>query len=295
MKLLICTQAVDQNDPVLGFFHRWIEEFAKHAEQVTVVCLRKGEYHLPRNVSVYEIGKGNKMTRAVRFLRLVFKLRSEYDHVFVHMNPEYVVLGGWYWRLCGKKIALWYMHKSVNIKLRIAAYVADIIFTGSKESFRLPSAKLHVVGHGIDMDVFYPDASVVREGWALSLGRLTKSKRHDLAIDIAHRDGVELRIVGDGPERTALELYAHTKGARVQFLGGISHVQLGDIYRRAGYFIHTSETGSLDKVVLEALACGLPIHTNDPALKFLEHETPDYVRTNHSLQVLIPKLLSLLA
>ena len=30
MKLLICTQAADRDDPVLGFFYRWIEEFKKY-------------------------------------------------------------------------------------------------------------------------------------------------------------------------------------------------------------------------------------------------------------------------
>ena len=40
MKILIITQKVDQNDDVLGFFHGWIAEFAKHCEQVTVYFLR---------------------------------------------------------------------------------------------------------------------------------------------------------------------------------------------------------------------------------------------------------------
>ena len=46
MKLLIMTQAVDQNDPVLGFFHRWIEEFSRHCERVHVICLKEGEHSL---------------------------------------------------------------------------------------------------------------------------------------------------------------------------------------------------------------------------------------------------------
>ena len=32
MKLLIITQKVDSADPILGFFHQWVEEFAKHCE-----------------------------------------------------------------------------------------------------------------------------------------------------------------------------------------------------------------------------------------------------------------------
>src|SRR3989344_6741688 len=57
MRLLIVTQKVDKNDPVLGFFHRWIEKFAKNFERVTVICLGKGEYNLPANVKVLSLGK----------------------------------------------------------------------------------------------------------------------------------------------------------------------------------------------------------------------------------------------
>lgn len=295
MKLLICTQTVDPNDSHLGFFVRWIEEFAKHCEKVTVVCLREGTHKLPNNVKVYEIGKAvSSKQKAVRFISLAWRLRNEYDRVFVHMNPEYVVVAGILWRLMNKRIALWYTHKSVNIKLRIAVLLSHVIFTASKESFRLQTEKLNVMGHGIDTDFFSPDASVVRENYILSVGRLMPSKRHDLAIRIAVKDGKELRIVGEGQERKSLEALAGELGARVNFLGGLSHAQLRDEYRRASALIHTSETGSLDKVVLEALACGLHVRTNDNALKPLEHEGPQYVREHHSLQSLIPAILSLI-
>lgn len=295
MKLLICTQVVDRNDPVLGFFHRWVEEFAKHCEQVTVVCLREGEHSLPSNVRVYALGKGNKAVRAIRLLRLLSKIKSEYSSVFVHMNPEYIVTAGWLWRMQGRKIVLWYTHKAVNLRLRIAAFFANAILTASKESFRLASSKVQIVNHGIDTLFFSPDPSVVRGDWALSVGRLTKSKRHDLAIRTAHEAGKELRIAGDGPERQALEVLAKELNARVVFLGGLTQVQLRDMYRTGAYLIHTSETGSLDKVVLEALACGLPVKTSDAALKFLENESPEYVRQNHSLEKLILTIVKTLS
>lgn len=299
MKLLIVTQAVDTEDPVLGFFVRWIEEFAKHIERIEVICLKEGKHSLPANVRVHSLGKergaASRAAYTFRFLSLAWRFRRDYDAVFVHMNPEYVVLGGLFWRLWGKKIALWYTHKSVNIKLRIAVFFSHIVFTASKESFRLRTKKLHVMGHGIDTDFFSPDAGVSRGGWALSVGRLMRSKRHDLAIRMAVQESKELHIAGEGPERERLRVLASELGARVHFLGGLTHAQLRDEYRKAAYLIHTSETGSLDKVVLEALACGLSVSTNDPALKPLEHEGPQYVLECHSLQRLIPRILAKLA
>ncbi|MFZ2500791.1 MAG: glycosyltransferase family 4 protein [Minisyncoccia bacterium] len=295
MRLLIITQVVDIEDSFLGFFVRWLEEFSKHTKQVEVICLREGKHNLPENVRVHSLGKDAGVSRlkyTFNFYKYIWSLRHEYDAVFVHMNPEYVVLGGLLWRVLNKKIALWYTHKSVDTKLRLATFLSNIIFTASKESFRLASSKVHVMGHGIDTDFFSPDPGVVRGDWILSVGRLSVSKRHDLAIQRATQEGRMLRIAGDGPERARLEAVADELNARVQFLGGLTQGQLRDEYRSAKYFIHTSETGSLDKVVLEALACGLPIVTNDPALKHLEFEGPHYVQENHSLKSLIPAILS---
>jgi len=291
MKLLICTQTVDTGDSDLGFFVRWIEEFAKHCEKVTVICLREGKHSLPANVRVYSLTSKNKFPRAFQLIRSAVALRKEYTSVFVHMNPEYIVVAGMLWRLMNKRIVLWYTHKSVNLKLRVAAFLTDVIFTASKESFRLKSKKVRVMGHGIDTDFFTPDPSIARGDWWLTAGRLNKSKRHDIAIHMAARAGKELHIIGAGPELSNLETLTRKLGVRATFLGGLSHMQVRDEFHRADRFLHTSETGSLDKMILEAVACGCPVVTSDTALKMLENASPAYVREHHSLQHLIPAIL----
>ena len=302
MKLLIVTQVVDTNDSNLGFFHRWIEEFAKHCEHVTVICLKEGAHQLPGNVSVYSLGKSAqgrpasgwerlllRMHYTLRFYRYIWTLRREYDSVFVHMNPEYVLLGGLFWRAQGKKIALWYVHKSVTWTLRVALRLVDVIFTASKESFRLPSPKVRIMGHGIDTEFFSPAASVARGNHFLSVGRLMQSKQHNLAIREAYDASVPLRIAGEGPERERLAALARELGADVTFLGGLTQEKLRDEYRAAAKLIHRSETGSLDKVVLEAAACGCSIDSTDPAIRVLPL-SGEFVREHHSLQSLIPRI-----
>ncbi len=318
MKLLICTQAVDKSDPVLGFFHRWIEEFAKHCESIEVICLREGTHTFPKNVSVYSLGKEKGIPRFFRWMLALWYIvvhRRKYDAVFVHMNPEYLVLAGWFWRLRGIKSALWYTHKTVNLKLRIATFFANRVFTASKESFRLHSKKIEVLGHGIDTDFFSPDPSVSRGDTILSVGRLSPSKRHDLAIRAAALAGRELCIVGAGPEREVLESLAQSLGTRVNFLGGLTQEQLRDEYRKASYLVHTSETGSLDKVVLEALATDLSVITTSGAYQNFPVDTVSAtpediaqalrvqrvsagrvqsIREHHSLLNLIPRILAFL-
>lgn len=297
MKLLIITQIVDVNDSYLGFFTRWIEEFAKHCERIEVICLKEGSHSFPANVRVHSLGKEKGVSRVkyvINFYRYIWKLRNDYDTVFVHMNPVYVVLGGIFWRFMHKRVALWYTHKSVDLKLRVATEIAQRIFTASKESFRLPSSKLNIMGHGIDTDFFSPEPHVSRGDWYLDVGRLMPSKDHRTAIVEAKNEGKKLRIAGEGEELKDLELYARSLDAQVEFLGGLSKTALRDEYRKAQLLIHTSKTGSLDKVVLEALACGLPVRTHDPALKPLENEGPLYIQAHHSLAKLIPAIMKVL-
>lgn len=296
MKLLITTQAVDLDDPILGFFHRWIEEFARQCETVQVICLKEGRHALPSNVSVHSLGKEfgvSRVTYILRFYRYVWTLRHEYDAVFAHMNPEYIILAGPLWRVLGKKIGLWYTHKAVHWRLRAGEALSHVVCTASQESFRLPSKKAHVMGHGIDTDFFSPDQRVARGEHILSVGRLMKVKRHDLAIRLAKERGVPIHIIGDGPERASLESLAQELGVQASFLGGLTQEKLRDEYRRAALLVHRSETGSLDKVVLEAAACGCPVDTTDPALAALPL-SPEYVRTHHSLPHLVSRILALL-
>ena len=301
MNLLIVTQAVDHNDPILGFFVRWVEEFAKNAERVEVICLKEGEYHLPKNVRVHSLGKGRNTPRfarriayACRFLRLAWRLRHDYDTVFVHMNPEYLVIAGWLWRLLGKRTALWYTHKSVNLKLRIAVFWAHVVFTASKESFRLSTRKLHIVGHGIDTAAFSAAPRCARHGTTLrvlTIGRLAPSKRLRemlAALDVLHRQGTDFSFTIAGVSATrADEGYEHAIRAdllhkpyasAVTFLGAVSHVSIPALLAKADVFINLSTTGSMDKAVLEALAAGVPVVTTNEAFRELLEPVGLYVK-----------------
>lgn len=298
MRLLIATQVLDSAHPNLGFFVRWIEEFARHCESVTVIASQVGRYQLPPNVRVHSLGKEIGLehgARVARFPALAWSLGHEYDAVFVHMIPEFVIAGAVPWKVSGKEVGLWYVHGTVSWRLKLAAALVDHIFTTSPESCRIQSSKIHIMGHGIDTEFFSPDPSVARGNHALSVGRLMQSKHHDRAIQIALEAGEPLRIAGDGPEREMLEAYAHTHSVNVTFLGDLTQTELRDEYRKAKRLIHTSTTGSMDKVVLEALATDTPVTTTSEVYKGFPMgagERATYIREHHSLTKLIPKILS---
>lgn len=334
MKLLIVTQKVNSNDPILGFFHRWIEEFSKYRE-VIVIALEVGEHRFSENVQVYGLGKKSgtsKFTQAIRFLGFIMRHRKEYKEVFVHMNPIYILLGGWFWRLYGKSIGLWYVHSHVDWRLRIAEKFVCHIFTANKESFRLRSEKVFFVGHGIDTELFLPGKkeSLDKRTQIITVGRISRTKRIDVLIEAlkeSKNKGMShyLKVIGS-PITTEDKIYEKELQAlieaedvkdHVELTGPVVHSCLPKIYQDADLFINLSKTGSLDKAVLEAMACNVPVLTSNEAFfevlpkKYLVSEAPDdivkaietlvnddaqlrdIIIQNYSLDKLIGKILNI--
>jgi glycosyltransferase involved in cell wall biosynthesis len=295
MKLLILTQKIDSGDDVLGFFHNWVAEFAKHCESLTVVCLQKGEYNLPDNVKVLSLGKEQnnfqfpisnfqtisnfqffkKLAYVLRFYKYIWQERKNYDSVFVHMNQIYVVLGGVFWRIWKKKIGLWYTHKQVSLSLRMAERLVDIIFTASKESFSLKSRKLKVMGHGVFSEKFIKvkvKSQELESGKfrVLTVGRISPLK--DLktlikAVGELKIKNYELKIVGragtDEQEKYFQEVKDLAKKLKtednVRFIGSVPNREVVKYYSQADLFINMAPTGGLDKAILEAMSCEVPV------------------------------------
>ena len=251
------------------------------------------------------------------------------------MNPEYVILGGLVWRLMRKPIGLWYVHKHAGLRLKVATFLVNYVFTVSPESFRLKSSKVKVLGHGIDTTLYAGPRKVVdtqqERKRILMLGRISRSKRIDVGIELLkffvdEKEEYELVIVGEPmgvrDEEYLLTLQRQVEdlslGDLVSFAGGVVHADTKKHYMNASLFLHTSETGSVDKVVLEALASSLPVISTSEAFK----NTPgvvwvepgdiskladavrnglhvavsplgvEYVRSSHSLPVLVTRITS---
>ena len=271
MRLLILTQKVDRNDDVLGFMHGWINEFAKKCEKITVICLKKGEVSLPANVKVLSLGKETVESRVkylVNFYKYIFQERKNYDAVFVHMNPEYVVLGGLFWKLWKKKIALWYVHRAVNLRLRVANALTHKIFTVSPDSIKIVSDKIVALGHGVGTEKFKNlNVQLKAPNSILYLGRISAIKNVDVLIEAAilldkQNKNFILNIVGEPGEKDKryfekikkLAQSLELKG-KIKFLGKIPNYMTPVVYNQNEVLVNLSPSGSFDKTILEAMAC----------------------------------------
>jgi glycosyltransferase involved in cell wall biosynthesis len=293
MKLLICTQAVDRNDTILGFFHRWIEEFAKHSEQITVICLRAGEYDLPSNVRVFPLRNikypdsakatagrqksniKNRAATAMRFWRYIFRLRREYDAVFVHMNQEYVLLGGLFWRLSRKRIFMWRNHYAGSWSTDIAASLCTKVFCTSRHSYTAKYQKTILMPVGIDTDVFKPVDVARQPRSILFLGRIAPSKHPDLLLRALKQLADEhvsfvasmygSSLPNDAVYAEGLKTFVIENGLseKVVFHGGIPNRETPRVYSAHQIFVNLSSSGMLDKTIFEAMACGcVPLVSN---------------------------------
>jgi glycosyltransferase involved in cell wall biosynthesis len=111
-----------------------------------------------------------------------------------------------------------------------------------------------VVYPPVDTTFFHPD-SVPPERYALIVSALVPYKRIEVAIDASVRARIPLKIVGDGPERPALQRRA---AQGVEFLGRLSDAEVRDLYRRAAMVLLPGEE-DFGIVPVEAQACGRPV------------------------------------
>ncbi|OGJ57755.1 hypothetical protein A3H22_02290 [Candidatus Peribacteria bacterium RIFCSPLOWO2_12_FULL_55_15] len=270
MKLLIITQIVDCDHPILGFFHRWIEEFSKRCEKVTVIGQYVGRYELPSNVHVLSLRKEKRWPRflqVIRFWLLIVHHRHAYDAVLVHMTPIWVVLGWKLWFVLRKPIYLWYEARGGRWPLRIASLCVRKVFSASTRGMPVWTWKSVIVGHGIDIDRFVP-GEVPRDAMFLvTVGRITAAKRFSIILNAlaALEEPYHLVIVGvpvtveDRSINTGLhDLIRRLHLQNRVVIRTVANAALPSILQRATLFLHASET-ALDKAVLEAMACGCAV------------------------------------
>ena len=150
-------------------------------------------------------------------------------------------------------------------------------------------APVHVVPTGIDTTALRPaveDAGLARRRAelraalrirpddlaAVYVGRLAKEKDLDAVLRlIAEHRGFRPRlvVVGDGPERAALEQLSHRLGLdeSVTFVGAVPREAVADWYAVGDVFVSASRSETQGLTYAEALACGLPVLCRaDPCL-----------------------------
>lgn len=118
-------------------------------------------------------------------------------------------------------------------------------------------APLHRLTRGVKTEIFHPGPKTpfadLPKPIALYVGRVAIEK--NINAFLAMKWAGSKIIVGDGPSRKALE----AAYPAAHFVGKKKGPELAEHYRSADIFVFPSKTDTFGIVLIEAMACGLPI------------------------------------
>jgi glycosyltransferase involved in cell wall biosynthesis len=271
MRLLVITQVVDSDDPVLAATVPKLRALAERCDRLVVLAGRVGAHDLPANASIRLFGAPGRLRRGVRFVGALapFVLRRRVDAVLAHMCPIYLVLAAPLAKPLRVPLLLWYTHPHASRTLRLASRFASVRTTASSASFPLAAASAPI-GHGIDVAAFACRGGGGGAGGldVLALGRYSAVKGYATLIRAVARApaGVHLTIHGstlndaERSHRGSLERLRDELGLvdRVELCDALPPVHARERLARADVLVSNTVRGSADKAVLEACASCVP-------------------------------------
>jgi glycosyltransferase involved in cell wall biosynthesis len=231
------------------------------------------------------------------------------DVCFVHMASDWAYYLFPALRLLNVPILLWYAHGTVTPRLRLAHACATRVVTSTPDGFRIRSNKVRIIGQGVDTDLFQPPAArPANSAEIVAIGRVSRRKRIYLLVAVMDAlrltDGappLTLRVIGplltadDQLYRQALDAEIGRLGLTqpISFEGHIPLERLPVVYQTAWLHLSVSNTGSLDKAVLEALACGCQVLTSNEAFRELLAAYPEFIIADERPEAIAAQVLAL--
>jgi len=265
MRLIVITQRVDEDDPALGATVPKLRALAGEVDELVVLALAAAPTELPKNVRVKEFGAPTQALRGARLLvALVPELATRQRvAVLAHMAPIYAVIAAPIARVRRAPVLLWFTHWRASRTLRWAERLATRVVSVDRRSFPLQSSKLVPVGHGVDVDairaVQRTDDGVLR---LLALGRTSPAKGLETIAAAARSiSDIHLELEIRGPSLTAEERRHRDElvGRGIVVAGPVPHAEVPAVLERTDILVNNMRAGTLDKVVFEAAAAGLPV------------------------------------
>jgi glycosyltransferase involved in cell wall biosynthesis len=161
-------------------------------------------------------------------------------------------------------------------KIEAAKFVVCVSYFGRAQGMRLVEpghwTKMHVVRCGLPFDRLPPRKPGGNGRTLVCVGRLSPEKGQAGLLEAfaelrnRHPD-LELRLVGDGPDRQALETLAADLGVSdgARFLGRMTETDAMAEIARSDIFVLPSFMEGLPIVLMEAMALGVPVVASNVA------------------------------
>jgi glycosyltransferase involved in cell wall biosynthesis len=142
------------------------------------------------------------------------------------------------------------------------------------------------VPNGIDIDAIRSACAADEVSDLVVAGRLIEHKCVDMLLEVVallHARGMRVtcRIIGDGPERVALQERSRMLGIghAVEFRTDVfEQKELYELVKAAKVFVSLSAREGFGIAVLEAIACGIPVVTTSAPDNLAQHLVSRYSR-----------------
>lgn len=276
--LLIFNYTMNESHPLLSHQVDVVRKLALNFRKITVLTAEGSSVPLPENVTVVNLSWKPKkpVHNTLTFLIELNKVLSHDrpDVVFSHMTDVQSALASPLLRIKAIPHYLWYAHKSKSGYLKFSNLFVNRILTSTSGSCPLVGSKIRVIGQAIDYDHFFqkPINTPVRNKW-VHLGRSDPSKGIAIILEAfsqirGRHEDLTLSFIGNASTtdfNNQLNLLKdqyvlEVKNGKVNFLNSIPRNILPETLAKYDLFIH-AYNGSLDKSILEAVVCGLPVVT----------------------------------
>jgi glycosyltransferase involved in cell wall biosynthesis len=181
--------------------------------------------------------------------------------------PFVTTYGFWYAALARSRLTR-VLRRAVE-SAALATAAAVIVTTPALEAYvrsRRPRGAVHLIPNGVDTTLFRPAPRPPREGAeVLYVGRLSDEKNLGTILDAAASldRGVRVTFLGDGPARGPLEARAGALGVNLRVRPVVPHAEVAAIMAGADVFVLASFSEGHPKVLLEAMASGVPCVASD--------------------------------
>jgi colanic acid/amylovoran biosynthesis glycosyltransferase len=270
--------------------------------KVLAVALKNPGVALRGLRAALELGKFDLLARAYALFYLAEALlvgdwmrRNRLPHLHVHFGGAVATVGmlaarawqvPWSVTLHGPDEFFDQEEFYLRQKIESAAFVVCISDFCRSQVLRIApsheSGRLEVVRLGVDCLVLQP-ADGDREPGPVRLvctGRMVSAKGHRILLEALAplaASGIELTctLIGDGPERKALEALCNSLGiaGQVRFVGAMAHGPTLAEVAKADVFVLASFAEGLPVALMEAMALGVPcVSTTIAAIPELIHD-----------------------
>jgi glycosyltransferase involved in cell wall biosynthesis len=217
--------------------------------------------------------------------------KKEYDHILAYWGNYAATCAYLFYRLTDRSTAFSMFLRAGTDLYRDQVFLkqkllyADNIFVECEFNrqfiknlypsiFPQISSKIHLYYLGLDLAELHYSPGNRERGQIVAVGNLTKVKGFDYLLYAAQElvsrgFNIEVDLVGDGEEKTALKALAIQLGIadRVKFLGWLTFEKVKSVMSHATLLVHPSCTigDAVPTVIKEAMALGTPVIASNVA------------------------------